>query len=55
MGIRNKCIILLAAQLGLRSGDISSLKLDDIKWDKNLIEKRQQKRPPAIRAVKGSL
>lgn len=42
-GVRNKCVILLAAQLGLRSGDIYGLKLSDIKWDKNLIERRQAK------------
>lgn len=42
-GVRNKCVVLLAAQLGLRSGDIYGLKLSDIKWDKNLIERRQAK------------
>ena len=42
-GVRNKCIVLLAAQLGLRSGDIYGLRLSDIKWDKDLIERRQAK------------
>lgn len=42
-GVRDKCILLLAAQIGLRAGDIATLKKNDIKWDKNLIEKVQNK------------
>ncbi len=41
--IRNKTMVLLAAQLGLRASDILQLKLTDIKWDKNIIEKKQAK------------
>lgn len=41
--IMNKCMILLAAQMGLRSSDILKLKFSDIKWDRNLIEKTQVK------------
>lgn len=43
--LRNKTMILLAAQTGLRSSDILQLKLSDIKWDKNLIEKLQSQCP----------
>lgn len=42
-GIRNKCMILLAAQTGLRSGDIINLRFDEILWDKHLICKKQRK------------
>lgn len=41
--IMNKCMILLASQMGLRSSDILKLKFSDIKWDRNLIEKTQVK------------
>lgn len=41
--LRDKTMILLAAQTGLRASDILQLKLSDIKWDKNLIEKPQIK------------
>lgn len=40
---RNKCMVLMAAQMGLRTGDILGLKFKEIKWDKDLIEKVQQK------------
>jgi site-specific recombinase XerD len=36
-------IILLAAQLGIRTSDIRCLKLDNIKWESNTIEFPQQK------------
>lgn len=42
-GVRDKCMITLAAQSGLRRSDIIYLKFDEIKWDKNLIEKIQMK------------
>ncbi|MGM9953914.1 MAG: tyrosine-type recombinase/integrase [Intestinibaculum porci] len=41
--LRTKTMIMLAAQTGLRASDILQLKLSDIKWDKNLIEKPQIK------------
>lgn len=39
----NKCMVLIAAQIGLRSSDILGLKLSEIKWDKGLIERKQAK------------
>lgn len=42
-GVRDKCMITLAAQLGLRRSDITYLKFDEIKWDKQTIEKIQYK------------
>ena len=36
-------IILLAAQLGIRTSDIRCLKLENIKWDRNTLEFSQQK------------
>ena len=41
--IMNKCMTMMAAQMGLRSSDILGLKLSEIKWDKDLIEKIQSK------------
>ena len=41
--MRNKTMVMLAAHTGLRSSDILQLKMSDIKWDKNLIEKTQIK------------
>ena len=41
--LRNKTMVMLAAQAGLRSSDILQLKMSDIRWDKNLIEKAQIK------------
>lgn len=40
-GLRDKCVILLAAQTGLRAGDILGLTFDEILWDKDLISKIQ--------------
>ena len=37
-GKRDFLIILLAAELGIRSGDICRLKLSDIHWERNTIE-----------------
>ena len=42
-GLRDKCMVLLAAQTGLRSSDILGLTFDEILWDKNIIQKIQQK------------
>lgn len=42
-GTRNKCMITIAAQTGLRSSDIVWLKFDEIDWDKNTISKVQYK------------
>ena len=42
-GVRDKCWILLAAQTGLRAGDIIGLKLSEILWDKHIIQKTQFK------------
>lgn len=42
-GVRDKCMIVIAAETGLRASDIVFLKFDEIKWDKNLIHKIQMK------------
>jgi len=42
-GKKDYLIILLAAQLGIRTSDIRCLKLENIKWDKNTLEFSQQK------------
>lgn len=42
-GVRDKCMVLLAAQTGLRSGDIIGLKFNEILWDKHIILKTQSK------------
>ena len=42
-GIRNKCMIVIAAQTGLRASDIVWLKFNEIDWDKNTISKVQYK------------
>lgn len=42
-GVRDKCWILLAAQTGLRVGDIIQLKFSELIWDKHIIQKTQQK------------
>ena len=42
-GKKDYLIILLAAQLGMRTSDIRCLKLDHIKWESNTIEFPQQK------------
>ena len=42
-GLRDKCMTLIAAQTGLRAGDIVYLKKDEIRWDRNTIEKIQSK------------
>lgn len=42
-GKRNYAIILLAARLGLRGGDIKRLRLDDIHWDRACIRLTQGK------------
>lgn len=42
-GKRDYAIFLLACRLGLRAGDIRTLKLDDLKWDAATIEIMQSK------------
>ena len=42
-GVRDKCMILIAAETGLRASDVVYLKFDEIKWDKNVIQKIQMK------------
>jgi len=42
-GKKDYLIILLAAQLGMRTSDIRCLKLENIKWDRNTLEFSQQK------------
>lgn len=42
-GKRDYAILLLAARLGLRLGDIRALKLDDLKWESAAIEITQSK------------
>jgi integrase len=43
IGKRDYAILKLAACLGMRSGDIAGLKLENIDWGKNLIRYEQQK------------
>ena len=43
LGKRDYAILLLAARLGLRVGDIRDLRLDDINWEKSQIEVIQAK------------
>lgn len=42
-GVRDKCMVLLAAQLGMRSGDVLDLRLGDVKWERDAIERTQSK------------
>jgi len=42
-GIRDFVVVLLAAELGIRSGDIIRLKISDIHWERNTIEFVQYK------------
>lgn len=42
-GKRDYAILLLAARLGLRVGDIRCLKLENLRWDMDRVEFRQQK------------
>lgn len=42
-GVRDKCMVLLAAQLGMRSGDVLDLRLGDVKWERDVIERLQPK------------
>lgn len=43
LGKRDYAILLLASRLGLRIGDIRTLRLDDLKWDTAVIELTQSK------------
>jgi len=42
-GKRNYAILLLAARLGMRAGDISALRLESLRWDNARIEYTQRK------------
>jgi len=42
-GKRDLTILLLAAELGMRSGDICRLRIKDIRWERNTIEFTQHK------------
>ena len=42
-GVRDKCMLLLAAQLGMRQSDILDLRLGDVRWDLGSIERAQVK------------
>ena len=43
VGKRDYAILLLVAKLGIRAGDIKSLKLPDLNWDKKTIQIKQNK------------
>jgi integrase len=43
LGKRDYAIVLLAARLGMRVGDIRDLRLEDLRWDEARIERRQSK------------
>lgn len=43
LGKRDYAILLIAKELGVRSGDIANLKLDDIQWENYEIRFRQKK------------
>ncbi len=42
-GKRDYAILLLVTRLGIRAGDITSLKLSDLNWQSKTIEIRQNK------------
>ena len=42
-GKKDYAIIIIAVELGLRASDIRKLQMNEIKWDKNIIEFFQQK------------
>jgi site-specific recombinase XerD len=48
VGKRDYAVLMLAAKLGIRAGDIVNLKLSDLKWDKSCIEFIQGKTEKAI-------
>ena len=48
-GKRDYAILLLAARLGLRTGDICLLRLDDLDWDAAIIDIMQSKTRAALR------
>jgi site-specific recombinase XerD len=47
-GKRDYALILLASRLGLRASDIAGLTFSSFKWDKNVIELKQQKTDKAV-------
>ena len=42
-GLRDACIVLLMARLGLRAGEVRQLKLDDIDWFEGVVHVRTSK------------
>jgi integrase len=48
-GKRDYAILLLACRLGMRVGDIRTLKLEQIRWDDSIIEVTQSKTGAALR------
>lgn len=40
MGVRDRAVLLLLARLGLRAGDISGMRLDDIDWSEGTLRVR---------------
>lgn len=42
-GVRDKCLLTIAAQTGLRASDIAWLRFSEILWDKEIISKVQYK------------
>jgi site-specific recombinase XerD len=48
LGKRDYAILMLAARLGIRAGDIINLKFSNLKWDKSCIEFVQEKTEKAI-------
>ena len=49
IGLRDYAILLVAGRLGLRSGDIGFLRIDDLLWDERIIELTQRKTGKPIR------
>jgi site-specific recombinase XerD len=43
IGKRDYAVLIIAKELGIRSGDIADLKLNDIQWEKNEIRFQQRK------------
>lgn len=54
-GLRDACIVLLMARLGLRAGEVRQLKLDDIDWIEGVIHVRagKSRRERALPLVEG--
>lgn len=46
-GIRDRAILLLLARLGLRAGDITTMRFDDIRWKEGMVRVRGKSRQEA--------